>query len=168
MALYTGSCPTGLSEHGDGRLRARQQRFRSVRFARYSAQELAAASESLSFGTVDDIDHASRANGRRVRWRRTSQQEPRQLPQKQRLPRKPASTPRSRHGNAHLAQRGLNRLWRRSSKHMQEPWLTMITTSGVGSSSSRTVAGMANSERLKLMSGSPTRGSGPTRWEARP
>jgi hypothetical protein len=28
-------------------------------------------------------------------------------------------------------------LWRRSSKHMQEPWLTMITASGAGSSSCR-------------------------------
>jgi hypothetical protein len=47
---------TGPSEHGDGRLRACQERFWSVRFARYSAQELAAASESLLFRTVGDID----------------------------------------------------------------------------------------------------------------
>jgi hypothetical protein len=40
--------------------------LRSVRFARYSAQELAAASESLLFGTVGDIDHGSRANGPRA------------------------------------------------------------------------------------------------------
>src|SRR5215203_5908689 len=39
----------GPSEHGDGVLRACQQRFR---FARYSAQELAAASESLLFGII--------------------------------------------------------------------------------------------------------------------
>ena len=40
LRLYTGSCPTGPSEHGDGRLRACQHRFRSVRFVRYSAREL--------------------------------------------------------------------------------------------------------------------------------
>jgi len=40
--------------------------LRSVRFARYSAQELAAASESLLFGTVGDIDYGSRANGLRA------------------------------------------------------------------------------------------------------
>lgn len=40
----------------------------------------------------------------------------------------------------------------RSSKHMQEPWLTMITISVADSSSSRTVAAMANSERLRPMS----------------
>src|SRR6266851_3477557 len=71
MALYTGSCPTGLSEHGDGRLRACQQRFRSVRFARYSAQELAAASESLLFGTVGDIDQRIPGNWATRRWRRS-------------------------------------------------------------------------------------------------
>src|SRR5262249_8204566 len=40
LRLYTGSCPTGPSEHGDGRLRACQHRFRSVRFVRYGAREL--------------------------------------------------------------------------------------------------------------------------------
>ena len=113
---------------------------------------LAAASERALFGTVGDIDQRIPAIGLRADGVETSQQEPRQLPKKQRLPGKPASTPRSRHGNAHLAQRGLIRLWRRSSKHMQEPWLTRITTSGVASSSSRTVAAMANSARLRLMS----------------
>lgn len=37
-------------------LRAWQQRFWSVLFVRYSAQELAAGSESLLFGTVGHID----------------------------------------------------------------------------------------------------------------
>ena len=87
--LCTGSCPTGPSERGDGRLGACQQRFQSVRFARYSAQELAAASESLLFGTRSAIQiNASRAIGLRAdRCVETSQQEPRQLPQKQRLSR---------------------------------------------------------------------------------
>jgi hypothetical protein len=144
----------GAKWHGDGVLRTCQQRIQSVLFARYSAQELAAASESLLFGTVGDIDRRIRAIGLRADGVETSQQEPHQLPQKQCLPGKPASTPRSRHGNAYadLAQRDLIRLWRKSSKHTQEPWLTMITTSGAGSSSSRMVAAMANSERLRLMS----------------
>jgi hypothetical protein len=29
----------------------------------------------------------------------------------------------------------LIRLWQRSSKHLHEPWLAMMTTSGAGSSS---------------------------------
>jgi hypothetical protein len=40
LRLYTGSCPTGPSEHGGGRQRACQHRFRSVRFVRYSTREL--------------------------------------------------------------------------------------------------------------------------------
>lgn len=82
----------------------------------------------------------------------TSQQELRQPRQEQRLPGKRASTPRSRHENGHLAQRGLIRLWRRSSKHVQEPWLTTITGSGADSSNSRMVAAMASLERRRLMS----------------
>ena len=66
--LYTGSCPTGPSERGDGRLGACQQRFQSVRFARYSAQELAAASESLLFGTVGDTDQRIQGNWATRRW----------------------------------------------------------------------------------------------------
>ena len=137
------------AEHGDGVLRACQQYIRSVRFARYSAQELTAASESLLFGTVGDIDRHIRAIELRADDVETSQQEARQLPQKQHLPGKRASTPTSRLGNAHVAQRSLIRLWHRLSKHVHEPSLTMITTSGAGSSNSRTVAPMASSERLK-------------------
>lgn len=53
---FVFSLHTGPIEHGDGVLRTCQQRIRSVRFVRYSAQELVAASESLLFGTVGDID----------------------------------------------------------------------------------------------------------------
>src|SRR6266436_9456550 len=42
-------------------------------------------------------------------------------------------------------------LWQRSSKHLYEPWLTTTTASGAGSSSLRTGAGMANSEKRKRM-----------------
>ncbi len=59
--------------------------LRSLRFARYSAQELAAASESLLFGTVGDIDHGSRANGLRAGGVEQVSRNLVQLPQKQRL-----------------------------------------------------------------------------------
>lgn len=150
--LDVGSAQTGSTEHGDGR------------------NELPTA---LSFRPICTLRRAGVSAGIREtfvwRLRRYKSTHPgqfayaqmaskqvsrkrRQLPQKQRLPGKPALTPRSRHGNGHLAQRGLIRLWRRSSKHMQEPWLTMITASGADSSISRMVAAMANSERLRLMS----------------
>jgi hypothetical protein len=47
-----------------------QQRFRSVRFALYSAPELAAASESLLVGTVGDIDRRIPGNWATRRWHR--------------------------------------------------------------------------------------------------
>jgi hypothetical protein len=42
------------------RVRAYQQRFQSVRFARYGAQELAAASDSLLFGAIGDTGRIER------------------------------------------------------------------------------------------------------------
>jgi hypothetical protein len=60
----------GAKWHGDSVLRTCQQRIRSVRFARYSAQELTAASESLLFGTVGDIDQRIPGNWATRRWRR--------------------------------------------------------------------------------------------------
>jgi hypothetical protein len=47
-------------------------------------------------GTVDDIDQRIPGHWATRRWLETSQQDPRQLPQKQRLPGKPAPTPRLR------------------------------------------------------------------------
>jgi hypothetical protein len=41
-------------------VRAYQQRFQSVRFVRYGAQELAAASDSLLFGAIGDIGRIER------------------------------------------------------------------------------------------------------------
>src|ERR1700733_928736 len=58
----------GPSEHGDGEL---AKRFRSVRFARYSAQEVAAASESLLFGTLGDIDQRIPGIWATRRWHRS-------------------------------------------------------------------------------------------------
>jgi hypothetical protein len=55
---------------------------RSFRSARYSAQELAAASESLLFGTVGDKDQHIPGNWLREDGVETSQQEPRQLPKR--------------------------------------------------------------------------------------
>lgn len=47
-----------------------QQRFRSVRFVRYGAQELAPASERLLFGALGDINQRIRGNLPMRRWRR--------------------------------------------------------------------------------------------------
>jgi hypothetical protein len=47
-----------------------QQRFRSVRYVRYGAQELAAALESLLFGTAGNIDQCIPGNWAKRRWRR--------------------------------------------------------------------------------------------------
>src|SRR5262249_29791763 len=44
--------------------------IRPVPFARYSAQELATASESLFVGTFGDVDRRTADNGLRRRWRR--------------------------------------------------------------------------------------------------
>jgi hypothetical protein len=41
-------------------VRAYQQRFQSVRFVRYGAQELAAASDSLLFGAMGDTGRIAR------------------------------------------------------------------------------------------------------------
>ena len=80
---YNQNCQlASQAETGDGRLRAYQQRFRSVRFARYGTQELAAASESLLCGAVGDIDHSLPAIGLCADGVETSQQDPRQLSQK--------------------------------------------------------------------------------------
>lgn len=124
--------------------------FRSVRFARYSALEFADSRDPFAWHRRRyRSTHPGQLGYAHVE---TSQQELRQLPQEQRPPGKRASTPRSRHENGHLAQRGLIRLWRRSSRHVQEPWLTTITGSGADSSNSRMVADMASLERRRLMS----------------
>jgi hypothetical protein len=67
-----------------------------------------------------------------------NQQELRQLPQKQRLPGRGVDTKVAPWKRPCRSWAGLIPLSWRSSKHMQEPWLTMITTSGADSSNSRT------------------------------
>src|SRR5882762_3489978 len=66
MALVHPKLPNVDSERGDSRLRVCQQRFRSVRFALYSAQQFAAALKSLLVGIVGDIDRRILGNGLRV------------------------------------------------------------------------------------------------------
>src|SRR6266699_2328590 len=68
MAFVHRKVPNGAKRAG-GR-QATSLPIRSVRFARYSAQELAAASESLLFGTVGDIDQRIPGNWATRRWRR--------------------------------------------------------------------------------------------------
>ena len=51
------------SERGDSKPRVRRQRFQPVRFVLYSAQEIAAASESLLAGTFGDVNQRTRAMG---------------------------------------------------------------------------------------------------------
>jgi hypothetical protein len=60
-----GACTPGLPSEtqlstGNGKLRSCQQRFRSVRFVRYGVPDLATASESLLFGSVEIQINASR------------------------------------------------------------------------------------------------------------
>jgi len=93
----------------------------SVRFARYSAQELATASPSLSVGTLGGLDGRTEGNGPHRRWRQNG------------IRRNAASfggditlwTSVRRHGAAvwqcQFARRASIRLWRRSSKHLHEP-----------------------------------------------
>src|SRR6516225_1605023 len=92
-----------------------------VRFARYSAQELATASDSLLVGLFGDLDRRTTGSGLRRRWRRnkirknvTGYRGSSALWTSVR--RHPAGV-----WKCHLAQRVLIRLWRRSSKHLHEP-----------------------------------------------
>jgi hypothetical protein len=91
--VYTRSCPTWPSERGNGRPRVRRKRFRPIRFALYSAQELAPASESLLVGTFGDVNRRTRAMGCASMASKQDQQKPRKLPRKQRPLGKRASTP---------------------------------------------------------------------------